>query len=42
MKEGKRRGAWTPLMTPVVANLTADDILNLSAYLASLEPVAPP
>jgi cytochrome c553 len=39
MKEGKRRGAWTPLMMPVVVNLTADDILNLSAYLASLEPL---
>ena len=39
MKDGKRRGAWTPLMTPVVAALTADDILNLAAYLASLEPL---
>jgi cytochrome c553 len=39
MKEGKRRGAWTPLMAPVVENLTADDILNLSAYLTSLEPL---
>lgn len=38
MKEGKRHGAWTPLMAPVVANLTADDILDLSAYLASLSP----
>jgi cytochrome c553 len=38
MKVGKRRGDWTPLMTPVVAQLTADDILNLSAYLASLAP----
>ena len=38
MKEGKRRGAWTPLMAPVVASLGADDILNLAAYLASLEP----
>jgi cytochrome c553 len=38
MKQGKRRGAWTPLMTPVVASLGADDILNLAAYLASLEP----
>jgi cytochrome c553 len=38
MKLGKRRGDWTPLMTPVVAQLTADDILNLAAYLASLEP----
>jgi cytochrome c553 len=29
---------WAPLMAPVVAKLTADDILNLSAYLASLPP----
>jgi cytochrome c553 len=40
MKEGKRRGAWTPLMAPVVASLGADDILNLAAYLTSLEPLA--
>jgi cytochrome c553 len=39
MKEGKRHGAWTPLMAPVVASLGADDILNLAAYLASLEPL---
>jgi cytochrome c553 len=39
MKEGKRRGAWTPLMQPVVAGMTADDILALSAYLASLQPL---
>jgi cytochrome c553 len=39
MKSGKRRGAWTPLMMPVVKRLTAGDILNLSAYLASLEPM---
>jgi cytochrome c553 len=39
MKEGKRRGAWTPLMAPVVAELDAADILNLAAYLASLEPL---
>jgi len=38
MKLGKRRGAWTPLMMPVVSGLSAGDILNLSAYLASLEP----
>jgi cytochrome c553 len=37
-KEGTRHGLWSPLMRPVVANLTADDILNLSAYLASLPP----
>ena len=39
MKEGKRHGAWTPLMAPVVASLGADDIVNLAAYLASLEPM---
>ena len=38
MKLGKRRGAWTPLMAPVVVSLGSDDILNLAAYLASLEP----
>ncbi|RPI64567.1 MAG: hypothetical protein EHM50_00450 [Lysobacterales bacterium] len=39
MKVGKRRGAWTPLMAPVVEGLTAGDILSLAAYLASLEPL---
>jgi cytochrome c553 len=38
MKEGKRQGLWTPLMLPIVAPLGADDILALSAYLASLAP----
>ena len=37
-KQGARRGVWAPLMGPVVAGLSADDILNLSAYLASLTP----
>jgi cytochrome c553 len=39
MKAGKRRGAWTPLMAPVVASLGRDDIVNLAAYLTSLEPL---
>jgi cytochrome c553 len=39
MKLGVRRGAWTPLMASVVASLGGDDILNLAAYLASLEPL---
>ena len=39
MKLGFRRGAWTPLMMPIARELTADDILSLSAYLASLEPL---
>jgi len=38
LKLGTRHGLWSPLMMPVVANLTADDILNLSAYLSSLSP----
>jgi cytochrome c553 len=38
MKVGNRTGEWSPLMAPVLANLTNDDILNISAYLASLEP----
>jgi cytochrome c553 len=37
-KQGTRHGLWSPLMAPVVASLTPDDILNLSAYLASLSP----
>jgi cytochrome c553 len=37
-KLGTRRGAWAPLMSGVVAALSADDILSLSAYLASLPP----
>ncbi len=38
MQKGNRIGAWSPLMAPVVGHLTSDDILNVSAYLASLEP----
>ena len=38
LKLGTRHGLWSPLMQPVVANLTADDILNLAAYLSSLPP----
>jgi cytochrome c553 len=38
LKLGTRRGLWSPLMAPVVANLTSDDMLNLAAYLSSLPP----
>jgi cytochrome c553 len=38
MQHGNRTGAWSPLMAPVVSKLTQDDLLNASAYLASLEP----
>lgn len=35
MKQGTRKSA---IMTPVVANLTAEDMLNIVAYLAGLDP----
>ena len=35
IKQGTR---VSPLMTPVVANLTAEDMMNIVAYLASLPP----
>ncbi|MBX7199906.1 MAG: c-type cytochrome [Rhodospirillaceae bacterium] len=38
MQHGNRIGAWMPLMAPVIEKLTPDDVLNISAYLASLEP----
>ena len=40
MKAGVRNGEWTQLMKPVVAKLTNDDIVAVSAYLASLPVVA--
>ncbi len=33
-----RRGTWAPLMSQVVANLTAEDIVDVSAYVASQMP----
>jgi len=35
MQSGARKGVWTDLMTPVVEKLTAEDIINLTAYTAS-------
>jgi cytochrome c553 len=35
-QQGTRQGAWSPLMQAVVENLTGEDIINLTAYLASL------
>jgi cytochrome c553 len=37
-KDGSRKGPDAPLMSRPVAQLNDDDILNLSAYLASLSP----
>ncbi len=36
IKAGTRHGGMTALMQPVVAKLTGDDIIDLTAYLASL------
>lgn len=38
MQSGHRKGLWSPLMQNVVSALTLDDIVDLTAYLASLEP----
>jgi cytochrome c553 len=38
MQHGNRTGTWTPLMAPVVSKLDSDDILNATAYIASLQP----
>ncbi len=36
IQQGSRKGTWSPLMKQVVANLSQDDMLNLSAYVASV------
>ena len=38
IKIGTRNGAWTPLMKAVVANLTDEDMVAISAYLVSKAP----
>jgi cytochrome c553 len=38
MKLGTRKGAMAALMTPVVANLTEADVVDLVAYISSREP----
>jgi cytochrome c553 len=35
MQQGTRKGTWSPLMKPVVQNLTQDDMLAIAAYAAS-------
>jgi cytochrome c553 len=41
LKIGTRRGALSPFMRPVLADLTTHDMLNIAAYVASLTPPAP-
>jgi cytochrome c553 len=37
-KTGARAGAWSALMTPVVEELSVDDMISVAAYAASLSP----
>ena len=41
MKRGTRNGQWAAVMKPVIANLTADDMRDIVAYLASITPPKP-
>jgi cytochrome c553 len=42
MQTGARKGSWTELMKPVVEKLTAEDYVNIAAYVASRpQPAAP-
>ncbi|MCY4026079.1 MAG: cytochrome C-binding protein [Acidobacteria bacterium] len=38
LQTGARNGAWSDLMDAAVANLTVEDIVDIVAYTASLEP----
>lgn len=41
MKIGTRNGVAAQLMTPVIANLTIDDMTAIVGYLASITPPIP-
>ena len=38
MQSGARRGEWADLMKPVVAKFSDEDLVSISAYVASLSP----
>lgn len=38
LQQGSRRGAWSPLMTEAVRQLTLDDMIAIAAYTASRQP----
>ena len=38
MQHGARTGTWSELMKRVVGAMTADDMLNVAAYVASRAP----
>jgi len=37
---GARHGLWSDLMKPIVAKMTAEDLVNITAYIASKNPPA--
>ena len=37
-QKGARHGSWSPLMKKAVEKLTDEDIVYITAYLASLQP----
>jgi len=41
MKMGTRKGPQVALMLPVIENLTVDDMTDIVAYLASIDPPEP-
>ena len=36
MQQGNRSGMWAALMKPVLAKMSTEDLMNLSAYTASV------
>ena len=40
MKHGARKGPWAELMTPIVQKMSLKDIMQVSAFIASLNPPA--
>ena len=38
LQQGNRHGSWSDLMDRAVTNLTVEDIVNIVAYMASLDP----
>jgi cytochrome c553 len=37
-QDGERAGSQSPLMAQVVAKMSVEDMLNLAAYISSLDP----
>jgi cytochrome c553 len=38
IQQGTRKGTWSALMKPVVSKLSNDDLIDIAAYTASLDP----